>query len=92
MKIATHLSANVSIYAQHARFIFSTRKNMAAHIELISQMVTYLHTGSHIKPGRVKIHMQMKAGRKGHKNNKRWLLCVLFASDKNWLEGKQRSV
>ena len=36
---------------------------------LLLQMVTYLHTGSNIKPRRVKTHMQMRAGRKGHKKN-----------------------
>ena len=78
MKIATHLSANVSTYALHARFIFSTRKNMAAPSELILQIVTYLFAGSHVKPRRVKISMQMRAGRKGHKDNKRWSLGVLL--------------
>ena len=67
MKIATHLSANVRTYATRARFIFSTGKNMATPSEHILQMVTYFHAGSHIKPWRVE--MQMRAGRKGHKNN-----------------------
>ena len=69
MKTATHLSANVSAYALHARFIFWTGKNMVALSKLISQIVTYLHTGSHVKPRRVKMCMQMRAGRKEHKNN-----------------------
>ena len=42
---------------------------MPALSELISQMVTYFHANSYIKPWRVKMHMQMKAGRKEHKNN-----------------------
>ena len=62
MKIAILLSANVSAYALRARFIFLTGKNMAAPSVLILQMVTYLHAGSHIKPRRVKIRMQMRAG------------------------------
>ena len=37
-------------------------------------MVMYLHARSHVKPQRVKTHMQMEAGRKGHKNNKRCYL------------------
>ena len=53
MKIATHLSTNVSAYAPRVRFIFSTGKNMATSSELISQMVMYLHSGSHIKSRRV---------------------------------------
>ena len=68
MKIATHLSANISAYAPRARF-FWLEKNMAALNELISQMVMYLHAGSHIKPWRVKMHMQRRAGIKEHKNN-----------------------
>ena len=48
---------------------FLTEKNMTALCEFILQMVMYLHTSSHVKPGRVKIHMQMGAGRKKHKNN-----------------------
>ena len=50
MKIDTHLSTNVSAYDLCARFIFLTGKNIAALSELISQMVSYLHAGSHIKP------------------------------------------
>ena len=58
---------------------------MAALSELILQMVTYLYTGSHIKPRRVKTHMQMKAGRKGHKKNERGsammsFFCFAFAT------------
>ena len=70
MKIATHLSTNISAYVLCARFIFSTGKNMAAPSELISQMVMYLHADSHVKPRRVKTSMQMRVGRKGHKKNK----------------------
>ena len=92
MKIATHLSANVSAYAPCARFIFLTGKNMAALSEHISQMVMYLHTGSHIKPRRVKMHMQMKAGRKEHKTTIVTWSFFAFALDKNWLEEKQQSV
>ena len=44
---------------------------MAALSKFMPQMVTYLHAGSHIKPRRVKTLMQMRAGRKGHKKNKR---------------------
>ena len=91
MKIDTHLSANVSAYAPHARFIFSTGKNMAAPSELISHVVMYLLAGSQVKPRRVKMGMQMRAGRKGHKNNK-CCLSGLFDLDKNWLEEKQWSV
>ena len=68
-KIATHLRANVSVYAPCARFIFLTRKNMATLTEFISQMVMYLHISSHIKPRTVKMRMQMRVGRKEHKNN-----------------------
>ena len=35
--------------------------------ELLLQMVMHLHAGSHVKPRRVKMRMQMRAGRKGHK-------------------------
>ena len=88
MKIATHLSANVSTYAQRARFIFLTGKNMAASSELISQIVAHVHTGNHIKPQRVKMCIQMRAGRKGQTTN-----VVTWGSlDKNWLEEKQRLV
>ena len=69
MNIVTHFSVNVSAYALRARFIFLTGRNMAALSELILQMVTYFHAGSHVKPRRVKVHMQMMAGRKEHKNN-----------------------
>ena len=44
---------------------------MAAMSKLILQMVRYFHTGSHLKPQSVKTGMQMKAGRKEHKNNER---------------------
>ena len=61
--------------------------------ELISQMVMYLHTSSHIKPWRVKTRMQMRAGRKEHKNHKRChSASFTFALDKNWLKKKQQSV
>ena len=46
------------------------KKNIAALSELILQMVMHLHAGSHIKPWRVKMCMQIRAGRKGHKKNK----------------------
>ena len=69
VKIGMKIGANVSTYALCARLIFSTGKNMASPSKLISQMVTYLHTGSHIKPRRVKMRMQIKAGRKEHKKN-----------------------
>ena len=61
VKITTHLSANISAYASHVRFIFLTGKNMAALSELLLQMVMHLHSGSHIKPRRVKMRMQMRA-------------------------------
>ena len=48
---------------------FWTGKNMATLSELILQMVTYFHVDSHVKPWKVKMHMQMRAGRKEHKNN-----------------------
>ena len=67
VKIATHLSTNVSANALHARYIFLTGKIMAALSELLLQMVTYFHAGSHVKPERE--DMQMSAGRKEHKNN-----------------------
>ena len=90
-KIATHLGANVSAYAPRARFIFDW-KNMATQSELISQMVTYLHIGSHVKPRKVKMRIQMRAGRKEHKNNeRRHSASFAFELDKNWLEEKQRS-
>ena len=57
---------------------------MAALSGLILQMVTYFHAGSHIKPRRVKTHMQMRAGRKGHKKNEyeaaKLILCFAFAT------------
>ena len=34
-------------------------------------MAVYLHASSHVKPRRVKMCMQMRAGGKEHKNNKR---------------------
>ena len=84
MKTATHLST----YALRARFIFSAEKNMAAPSELISQMITYLHAGSHIKPWRAKICMQMRAGRKGHKNNEHWSLCIFFCFGREFIRGE----
>ena len=68
-KIVTPLSANVCAYVPHARSVSLTRKSMAALSKLLLQMVTHLHTGSHVKPQRVKMFMQMRAGRKEHKNN-----------------------
>ena len=65
---------------------------MAASGEHLLQMVSYLHAGSQVKPQTVKIRMQMRAGKKGNKNNERWSLGVLFALDKNWFEKKQSSV
>ena len=57
---------------------------MAALSELILQMVTYFHAGSHVKPWRVKKHMQMRAGRKEHKNNERChSASFVFALDTN---------
>ena len=78
VKIATHLRENVSAYALHARYIFWIGKNMAAPSKLILQMVMYLHAGSHIKPWRVKMHMQMREGRKGHKKNKHGSVMMIF--------------
>ena len=85
IKIPTHLSANISVYALHARFIFSTGKNLSAPSELILQMVKYLYDGSHVKPWRVKMHMwqtekDIKTMNVGHS--------VSFALDKNWFEEK----
>ena len=77
MKIATHFSA----YAPHERFIFLAGKNMAALSELLLKMVTYFHAGSHLKPWRVKMYMQMRAGRKEHKNQ--WMLFSLKLSYMN---------
>ena len=71
MKIGVEIATHLSAYALRARFIFLTGKNMAALTELISQMVMYFHAGSHVRPRRVKMRMQMRAGRKEHKNNKR---------------------
>ena len=68
-KIVTHLNANVSANALCARYIFLIGKNMAALSELILQMVMYFHAGGHVKPWRVKTHMQIKAVRNEHKNN-----------------------
>ena len=84
VNIATHLCANISTYALRARYIFLTGKNMAALSELILQMVTYFHAGSHVKPWSVKTRMQMGAGRKKHKptNVVTWgflcLRCILI--------------
>ena len=78
MKIATHFSANVSLYTPCARYIFWIGKNIAALSELISQTVTYLHAGSHVKPRRVKTRMKMKAGRKGHKKNEHGPAMMIF--------------
>ena len=61
VKITTHLSANISAYVPRARYIFLTGKNMATLSKLILQIVTYFHAGSHVKPRRVKMHMQMRA-------------------------------
>ena len=61
----------------------------------------YFHTSSHVKPWRVKMCMQMRAGRKGHKKEWMWisndeflalLLWQSFNLDKNWLEEKWSSV
>ena len=68
-KIGMKIATNISVFAPCARFIFLTGKKVAALSKLISQMVTYLHVGSQVKPRRVKMHMQMRAGRKEHKNN-----------------------
>ena len=67
---------------------------MAAPSELIWQMVTYLHTDSHVKPRRVKMHMQMRAGRKKTLKELTLLLGGIFAFvlDKSWLEEKWQSV
>ena len=66
---------------------------MAALSELILQMVAYLHTGSHIKPWRVKMFIQMRVGRKEHKNNERHNLgSFSFVLDKNCLEKKWQSI
>ena len=51
---------------------------MAALSKLISQMVTYLHAGSHVKLQRVKMRMQKRADRKGHKKNERWSVRTRF--------------
>ena len=58
---------------------------MAALSKLLLQMVTHLHATSHVKPRRVKTRMQMRAGRKEHKKNKRgsamcYFLCFAFAT------------
>ena len=45
-------------------------KNMAALSELLLQMVMCFHASSHVKPWRVKMRMQMRTGRKEHKNNR----------------------
>ena len=71
-KIGTHPSTNISAYAPWARSVSLTRKkNMAALSELLLQMVMHLHAGSHVKPWRVKMRMQMRAGRKEYKSNGR---------------------
>ena len=49
--------------------LFFNWKNMAGLRELILQIVMYFHAGSHANPQRVKMCMQMRAGRKEHKNN-----------------------
>ena len=69
----------------------STGKHMVTLNELILQLVTYFHAGSHIKPWRVKMRMQMRAGRKEHKNNKHHH-SASFVLDISWLEEKYRSV
>ena len=56
---------------------------MAALSELILQMVKYFHASSHIIPWRVKTRMQIRAGRKEHKNNERrhlglFCICVVY--------------
>ena len=56
------------------KIYFLNWKNHGCPSEFISQMVTHLHTSSHIKPRRVKMRMQMRASRKGHKNNDCWSL------------------
>ena len=48
----------------------SLEKNMDALSELLLQIVMHLHAGIHVKPRRAKMHMQMRAGRKDHKNNR----------------------
>ena len=66
---------------------------MAALSELKLQMVMYFHAGSHVKSWKVKMCVQMRAGRKEHKNNKRrHLASFAFALDMNILEMKQWSV
>ena len=62
---------------------------MAALSELLLQMVTDLHAGSHVKPRRVKMCMQIKAGRKGHKKNEHGsaravIFCFTLASLLLW--------
>ena len=74
------------------RFL-TRKKNMAALSELLLQMVTHLHTGSHVKPRRLKRRMEMRAGRKEHKNNgRRHSVFFAPALDTNWLEEKRRLV
>ena len=53
------------------KIYFLTGKNMASLSELILQIVTYFHAGSHTKPQRVKMRMQIRTDRKEHKNNER---------------------
>ena len=75
------------------KIYFLTGKNMAALNEITLQMVTYLHADNHVKPRRAKMPMQMKAGRKEHKNNERHhSVSFAFVLDKNWIEGKWQSV
>ena len=70
---------------------FWLEKKMAALSELILQMIMYFHAGSHVKPRKVKMCMQMRAGRNEHK--KQWTSSLraffAFALDTNWLEEKQ---
>ena len=78
-KIGIHPSANISTYALCARSVSLTRKNMAALSELLLQMVTHFHAGSHVISRRVKMCRQMRADRNEHKNN-RHRHCVFFCS------------
>ena len=56
------------VYASRARFIFSTGKNMAAPQRVY---IANGHASNHVKPWRVKMRMQIRVGRKEHKNNER---------------------
>ena len=58
------------IYALNVQDLFFWRGGEAALSKLISQMVMYLHTGSHVKPWRVKTHMQMRANKKNIKKKR----------------------